>query len=233
MFEAYHSRRRELENSGGPLAPRLPVRSDVCWGLLMIGPVLLRRALAGAALVSSLARVKGAASASRSAYRRGRPRSVRPGRDRQVQGPERCRDRHLRRPEPRARRRARRQGLWRQTEGRPPTIASCLPGATSTRWSSPLPTPVTARSFEDAVKAGKDAYCEKPLAVDFGEAKSAYQAVKKSRQVVQIGTQRRSERRYVAAGKADELRHSRPSDTDRTCNSRNPVAPGLPPREGG
>ena len=52
-----------------------------------------------------------------------------------------------------------------------------------------------------AVEAGKDAYCEKPMGVDFAEAKAAYLAVKKSRQVVQIGTQRRSEPRYIAAAK--------------------------------
>jgi predicted dehydrogenase len=58
-----------------------------------------------------------------------------------------------------------------------------------------------SKILEDAVKAGKDAYCEKPMGVDFGEAKSAYLAVKQSRQVVQIGTQRRSEGTYIAAEK--------------------------------
>ncbi len=55
--------------------------------------------------------------------------------------------------------------------------------------------------LKHAVEAGKDAYCEKPMGTVFSEAKAAYEAVKKSRQVVQIGTQRRSEGSYVAAAK--------------------------------
>ena len=58
-----------------------------------------------------------------------------------------------------------------------------------------------SKILEDSVKAGKDVYCEKPMGVDFAEAKSAFLAVKQSRQVVQIGTQRRSEGRYIAAAK--------------------------------
>ena len=45
----------------------------------------------------------------------------------------------------------------------------------------------------DAIAAGKDAYVEKPFAVNFADAKMAYQAVKASKQVVQVGTQRRSD----------------------------------------
>lgn len=45
----------------------------------------------------------------------------------------------------------------------------------------------------EAVRAGKDAYCEKPMATIFADAKRAFHAVKQSSQVVQIGTQRRSE----------------------------------------
>src|SRR3954451_22287312 len=44
----------------------------------------------------------------------------------------------------------------------------------------------------DAIAVGKDAYVEKPFAVNFVDAKMAYQAVKASKQVVQVGTQRRS-----------------------------------------
>ena len=47
--------------------------------------------------------------------------------------------------------------------------------------------------LKHAVEAGKDVYCEKPMGTVFSEAKAAYLAVKKSKQVVQIGTQRRSE----------------------------------------
>jgi predicted dehydrogenase len=52
-----------------------------------------------------------------------------------------------------------------------------------------------------AVEAGKDAYCEKPMGVDFAEAKAAWQAVKKRDRVVQIGTQRRSDPHFLAAAK--------------------------------
>jgi predicted dehydrogenase len=58
-----------------------------------------------------------------------------------------------------------------------------------------------SRILQHAVEAGKDAYCEKPMGTVFSEAKSAYLAVRKSRQVVQIGTQRRSEGPYVAAAR--------------------------------
>jgi len=62
-----------------------------------------------------------------------------------------------------------------------------------------------SRILQECVEAGKDAYCEKPMGVVFEEAKAAYLAVKKSSQVVQIGTQRRSEGPYLAASR---LMHS-------------------------
>lgn len=43
-----------------------------------------------------------------------------------------------------------------------------------------------------AARAGKDAYCEKPLAMDLKELNEAVDAVKKNNRVVQIGTQVRS-----------------------------------------
>ena len=49
-----------------------------------------------------------------------------------------------------------------------------------------------AMHLEAAAKAGKDAYCEKPLSVDFEELQAACEAVKQSGIVVQIGTQSRS-----------------------------------------
>jgi len=52
-----------------------------------------------------------------------------------------------------------------------------------------------------AVEAGKDAYVEKPFATDFESAKAAYLAVKQSKQVVAVGTQRRSDGQYMAAQK--------------------------------
>jgi predicted dehydrogenase len=53
-----------------------------------------------------------------------------------------------------------------------------------------------------AVEAGKDAYVEKPFATDFPSAKAAFQAVKQSKQIVQVGSQRRSDPLYAAAAKA-------------------------------
>lgn len=58
-----------------------------------------------------------------------------------------------------------------------------------------------SRILKHAVEAGKDAYCEKPMGTVFSEAKAAYQAVKNSDRVVQIGTQRRSDGHYIAASK--------------------------------
>ena len=49
-----------------------------------------------------------------------------------------------------------------------------------------------------AVEAGKDAYCEKPMANVLAEAKAARDAVAKSDRIVQIGTQHRSEPYQIA-----------------------------------
>jgi len=45
----------------------------------------------------------------------------------------------------------------------------------------------------DALKAGKDVYCEKPLTLTIGESKTICQAAKDSDRVFQVGTQQRSE----------------------------------------
>ena len=58
-----------------------------------------------------------------------------------------------------------------------------------------------ARVLADAVAAGKDAYVEKPFATEMEDANVAYDAVKKSGRVVQVGTQRRSEGAWGAASK--------------------------------
>jgi predicted dehydrogenase len=49
------------------------------------------------------------------------------------------------------------------------------------------------------VEAGKDAYCEKPMANDLAEAKAARDAVLRSDRIVQVGTQHRSEPYQIAA----------------------------------
>jgi predicted dehydrogenase len=58
------------------------------------------------------------------------------------------------------------------------------------------------RVLLDAIAAGKDVYVEKPFAVDFADGKAAWQAVKKSNRIVQVGTQRRSEPQMLGAAKA-------------------------------
>ena len=52
-----------------------------------------------------------------------------------------------------------------------------------------------------AVEAGKDVYCEKPFGIEFTSAKAAYLAVRDSKRVVQVGTQRRSSGETMAAAK--------------------------------
>ncbi|UCD28665.1 MAG: Gfo/Idh/MocA family oxidoreductase [Planctomycetota bacterium] len=51
----------------------------------------------------------------------------------------------------------------------------------------------------DCVRAGKDAYVEKPLGVTLEEAKAARDAVHATDRVVQVGTQRRSEDKFHVA----------------------------------
>jgi predicted dehydrogenase len=58
-----------------------------------------------------------------------------------------------------------------------------------------------SRMLADAIAAGKDAYCEKPMGIQLDEARTAYRAVKASNRVVQIGTQRRSEPALIGAAR--------------------------------
>jgi predicted dehydrogenase len=51
----------------------------------------------------------------------------------------------------------------------------------------------------DVVKAGKDAYVEKPLCARLEDALAAHDVVKASDRIVQVGTQRRSSRKFQAA----------------------------------
>lgn len=51
----------------------------------------------------------------------------------------------------------------------------------------------------EAVKAGRDVYCEKPFAETMDDANAAYDAVKATGRIVQIGSQRRSGNNYQAA----------------------------------
>ena len=51
----------------------------------------------------------------------------------------------------------------------------------------------------DVVRSGRDAYVEKPLCARLEDAAAAFDVVKASRQIVQVGTQRRSSARFQAA----------------------------------
>lgn len=51
----------------------------------------------------------------------------------------------------------------------------------------------------DAVKAGKDAYVEKPFAETMDDNRAALKAIKDTDRIVQIGSQRRSGVNYAAA----------------------------------
>ncbi|MBK5290997.1 MAG: Gfo/Idh/MocA family oxidoreductase [Acidobacteriia bacterium] len=53
----------------------------------------------------------------------------------------------------------------------------------------------------EAVRAGKDVYCEKPMGTVLDDAKRAFFAVKQSDRVVQIGTQKRSDPGLMGAAK--------------------------------
>lgn len=51
----------------------------------------------------------------------------------------------------------------------------------------------------EALKAGKDVYVEKPMALSIEKASEALDLARKNERVVQVGTQRRSEGRWMAA----------------------------------
>jgi predicted dehydrogenase len=56
-----------------------------------------------------------------------------------------------------------------------------------------------ALHLAEAVRAGQDAYCEKPFAETMADARVALKAVNETKKIVQIGSQRRSTPNYIAA----------------------------------
>ena len=58
-----------------------------------------------------------------------------------------------------------------------------------------------AKMLKMAVEAGKDVYCEKPMANAIEEGNDALDAVRRTDRVVQIGTQRRSDPKYRQAAR--------------------------------
>jgi len=69
-----------------------------------------------------------------------------------------------------------------------------------------------ARMVIDAVEAGKDVYCEKPMAHKIDEGFAVIQAVRRTRRIVQVGMQRRSAelflegKRIMDSGQLGEIR---------------------------
>ena len=61
-----------------------------------------------------------------------------------------------------------------------------------------------AKMLAQAVRAGKDVYCEKPMANDLKDARKALEAVEETSRVVQLGTQRRSVGMYPVAAEMIE-----------------------------
>ncbi len=55
-----------------------------------------------------------------------------------------------------------------------------------------------SKILAEAARAGKDAYCEKPMASNMKDARDALHAVLDEKRVVQVGTQRRSEGNFQA-----------------------------------
>lgn len=51
----------------------------------------------------------------------------------------------------------------------------------------------------DAMRAGKDVYCEKPLTLTIDEGKQICKVVKETKKVFQVGTQQRSDKRFLTA----------------------------------
>lgn len=76
----------------------------------------------------------------------------------------------------------------------------------------------------EAVKAGCDVYCEKPFAETMSDNRAALKAVKASKQIVQIGSQRRSGKNYVAA--ADFIQQGKFGDITMVELSWNVNQPG-------
>ncbi len=83
---------------------------------------------------------------------------------------------------------------YRQVLDRKDVDAVCI--ATPDHWHVPILT--------DAVKAGKDAYCEKPITHTIAESQPIITAVRDSKRIVQIGLQQRSWEHYIT-GKKDVI----------------------------
>jgi myo-inositol 2-dehydrogenase/D-chiro-inositol 1-dehydrogenase len=83
----------------------------------------------------------------------------------------------------------------------------------------------------DAMKAGKDIYCEKPLTLTIDEGRLVCEAVKKYSRVVQVGTQQRSEFRQMFLKAAAFARSGRLGKTLKATVRTGDVPTGGPFQE--
>lgn len=88
----------------------------------------------------------------------------------------------------------------------------------------------------EAMLAGKDVYCEKPLTLTIDEGKKICQVVRETKRVFQVGTQQRSDGNFrfacelVRNGYIGEVKSvfAEPGGTSRECNlPAQPVPPGF------
>lgn len=90
-----------------------------------------------------------------------------------------------------------------------------------------------AKILDEVVKAGKDCYCEKPMAQDIEEAKLARDTVLNSKQVVQMGSQWLSEpihrkiREIIRSGKLGQITKIEQSWNDNNHRWHDPNDPDV------
>ncbi len=77
----------------------------------------------------------------------------------------------------------------------------------------------------EAVKAGKDVYAEKPFANIMSDANEALKVIGGSKQVFQVGTQRRSTKKYIRAKEYPRFRQVRRHRDGRDDMERQPAGP--------
>ncbi len=97
-------------------------------------------------------------------------------------------------------------GIWiKNNFGRRPKMKARyqelleLPEVDAVLIASPDHTHV--RIMTAASDLGKDVFCEKPMAMNMEDARAAVETVRKNKTICQIGTQRRSDGRYISAAK--------------------------------